>query len=71
MEIKFTIKIKDEKNPPVFNDKLGKGVLGTVVVDFKGATEDDFKNNPMLWKQIHEMMDDLIEEWVEVKYEKV
>lgn len=74
MEIKFTIKIKDEKNPPVFSDKfgeMGKGVLGTVVVDFKGATEDDLKNNPMFWKQIHEMMDQIVEEWVEVKYEKI
>jgi hypothetical protein len=70
MEIKFTLKIKDEKNPPVFSE-MGKGVLQTIVVDFKGATEDDLKNNPMLWKQIHEMMDQIIEDWIEVKYEKV
>lgn len=24
MELKFTIKIKDEQNPPIFNKELGK-----------------------------------------------
>lgn len=70
MELKFTIKIKDEQNPPIFKDELGKGVLQTIIVDFKGATEEDLKNNPMFITQIHDMMNKFKEDWIEVKYEK-
>ena len=71
MELKFTLKIKDEQNPPVFRKGLGKGVLQKVVVDFNGATEEDLKNNSNFHRQIHEFMNKLKEDWVEVDYEKV
>lgn len=71
MEFKFTVKIKDEQNPPVFNEELGKGVLQTVVVDFKGVTEDDFNNNPMFHVQFNEFIQKLKEDWIEVNYEKL
>ena len=69
MELKFTIKIKDEKNPPIFKEELGKGVLQTIIVDFKGMTEDDLQNNPMFITQVYEMMNKFKEDWIEVKYE--
>ena len=71
MELRFTVKIKDEQNPPVFDEELGKGILQTIVVDFKGATENDLKNNSQFHKQIFEMMNKLKEDWIEVKYEKI
>lgn len=71
MELRFTIKIKDEKNPPIFNEELGKGVLQTIIVDFKGATEEDLKNNPQFIRQVWELMDKFKEDWIEVKYEKL
>jgi hypothetical protein len=71
MELKFTIKIKDEQNPPTFNQELGKGVLETIIVDFKGATDEDLDNNPQFIRQVHQMMDKFKEDWIEVKYEKL
>ncbi len=71
MELKFTIKIKDEQNPPTFNEELGKGVLQTIVVDFKGMTDEDLEKNPQFNVQIYEMMEKFAKEWIEVKYEKV
>jgi hypothetical protein len=69
MKIKFTIKIKDDKNPPIFKEELGKGVLQTIVVDFKDLSEEDLKNDALTNTYIFEMMNKFKEEWVEVKYE--
>jgi hypothetical protein len=71
MELKFTVKIKDEQNPPTFKEELGKGVLQTIVVDFKGMTDEDLEKNPQLNVQIYEMMEKFRQEWIEVKYEKI
>ena len=71
MELKFTVKIKDEQNPPTFRGDLGKGVLQTIIVDFKGMTEEDLEKNPQFNVQIYEMMEKFAKEWIEVKYEKV
>jgi hypothetical protein len=71
MELRFTIKIKDEQNPPIFNEELGKGVLQTIIVDFKGATEEDLETNPQFIRQVSEMIDKFKEDWIEVKYEKL
>lgn len=70
MELKFTVKIRDEQNPPVFDDRLGKGVLHTVVIDFKGITDDDILNNPMFLNQLSDIKNKLKEDWIEVLYEK-
>lgn len=70
MELRFTIKIKDDKNPPVFNEELGKGVLQTIVVDFKDVTEDDL-NSPMFNVQLLDLIEKFKEDWIEVKYEKI
>lgn len=70
MEIKYTIKIKDEQNPPTFNVEFDKGVLETRVVDFTGATEDDLKK-PMFLKHVYEIAEELKNEWFEVKFEIV
>ena len=71
MELKFTIKIKDEQNPPTFKEELGKGVLQTIIVDFKGMTDEDLEKNPQFNVQIYEMMEKFTKEWVEVKVEKI
>ena len=71
MELKFTVKIKDEQNPPTFKEELGKGVLQTIIVDFKGMTDEDLEKNPQFNVQIYEMMEKFIKEWVEVKVEKI
>jgi hypothetical protein len=71
MELKFTIKIKDEQNPPTFKEELGKGVLQTIIVDFKGMTDEDLEKNPQFNVQIYEMMEKFAKEWIEVKYEKI
>jgi len=68
MEIKYTIKIKDEHNPPIFDKKLGKGVLATQIADFKGATEEDLKT-PNFQRQIFELSEKLKNEWFEVVFE--
>lgn len=70
MELRFIIKIKDEQNPPIFNEELGKGVLQTIIMDFKGATEEDLENNPQFIRQVYELMDKFKEDWIDVKYEK-
>jgi hypothetical protein len=70
MELKFTIKIKDEQNPPIFKEELGKGVLQTIIVDFKDATEEDLENDPQFTRQVLDLMDKFKEDWIEVKYEK-
>lgn len=69
MEILFTIKIKDAQNPPVFDHKLGKGVLERIIIDFKGATEEDLKNNPQFNRQFIETINKLKEDWIEVNHE--
>ena len=71
MELKFTIKVKDEQNPPTFKEELGKGVLQTIIVDFKGMTDEDLEKNPQFNVQIYEMMEKFIKEWIEVKVEKI
>ena len=71
MEIKFTIKIKDEQNPPEFIENLGKGVLQTIIVDFKGMTDEDLEKNIQFNVQILDMMEKFKKEWIEVKYEKI
>mgnify|MGYP003337935844 FL=1 len=71
MELKFTVKIKDEQNPPTFRGDLGKGVLQTIIVDFKGMTEEDLEKNPQFNVQIYEMMEKFAKEWIEVKVEKI
>ncbi len=68
MEIKYTIRIKEAQKPPVFDDKLGKGVLATQVVIFKGATEEDLKS-PSFQRQIYEQGEQMKKEWIEVDYE--
>ena len=71
MELKFTVKIKDEQNPPTFRGDLGKGVLQTIIVDFKGMMEEDLEKNPQFNVQIYEMMEKFAKEWIEVKVEKI
>ena len=69
MEIKFTIKIKDEKNPPTFKEELGKGVLETVIVNFKELREDDLKTDVMFASYINDLINEFKENWIEVKCE--
>jgi len=71
MELKFTVKIKNKYNPPIFNKELGKGVLQTLIVDFKDATDKDLEDNPFFLRQIHEAMDWLKADYIEVKYKKL
>ncbi len=68
MEIKYTVKIKDEQDPPVFDEKLGKGVLATQVAVFKNFTEDDLKS-PMFQRHIYELGEKMKNDWIEVDFE--
>lgn len=71
MEIKFTIKIKDEQNPPVFNESLGKGVLQTIVVEFKGYPKEQLENDIAIHDQINSLKEQFMKEWVEVTTEVI
>ena len=68
MEIEFTVKIKDEQNPPTFNEKLGKGVLEKIVVDFKNKQAEDLNTDVNLLVSINELMSKLKEDWIEITY---
>lgn len=68
MELRYTIKIKDDKNPPVFNEELGKGVLATYVADFKGISENDL-DSPSIQQKILDMSEELKNEWIEIVFE--
>jgi len=68
MEIEYTIKIKDKHNPPEFKEGLGKGVLMTVIADFKGLTKEDMENDPVVQLQITELAEHQLKEYVEVSY---
>lgn len=68
MEIKYTVRIKLEHNPPVFKDEFGAGVIATQIADFKGATEQDLKS-PNFQRQMHELAEKIKNEWIEVVYE--
>jgi len=60
--IKYTIKIKDEHNPPEF--KLGKGVVATQVAVFK-CTDEEFES-ARFQAQIFELAEKMLHEWFEV-----
>lgn len=68
MELKYTVKIKGKHRPPVFKDGLGRGVVHTRVVEFKGTTEADLET-PVFQKQIYEYAHELLNEYFEVKVE--
>lgn len=72
MELKFTLKIKGngKNKPPEFKKGLGAGVLEIRVLDFIGAKKKDLKS-PMFHKQLHETVEGIIGEWIEVKIETV
>jgi hypothetical protein len=67
MEIKYTVKIKDKHNPPVFDVSLGKGVLATQIVDFKTIQTQ----SPIFQIKVFDVAKELLEDWVEVKFEVV
>lgn len=71
MELKFTVKIKDEQNPPVFNEELGKGVLATQVAEFPTVNTKEDLESPMFQQCINEFMEKLKNEWCEVTVEVV
>lgn len=68
MEIKYTIRIKEEQNPPTFDERLGKGVLATQIAVFKGATKKDL-DTPAFQAQIFELAEKIKNEWIEVVFE--
>jgi len=70
MEIKYTIKIKNKHNPPVFDKKLGKGVVATVNVEFKGAKDENLKS-PLFIRQLYEQSQEFLNDYFEVTYKKV
>jgi hypothetical protein len=71
MEIKYTVKIKDKHNPPVFDVSLGKGVLATQIVDFKTIQTEQQAQSPMFQIKVFDVAKELLEDWVEVKFEVV
>jgi hypothetical protein len=70
IQFKFTVKIKDEHNPPTFKEELGKGVIHTRVVTFTTATEEDL-GTPNFTLALLETANDLRYDWVEVNFEKI
>jgi hypothetical protein len=71
MEIKYTIRIKPEKNPPTFKEELGKGVVATQVAVFKDVSEKDLEDNIMLLGRVIDLSEQLKNEWFEVIYEVI
>ena len=71
MEIKYTIKIKDKHNPPVFDSRLEKGVVATVVVNFKGADEKEYLHSPSFQMQVHDQAKKFLNDYFEVTFDKV
>lgn len=69
MEIRYTVKIKDEHNPPEFKKGYGKGVLVTQDVEYKTIqTEEDLKSI-QFQRHVFEFSKDLLEKWFDVKIE--
>lgn len=68
MDIKFTIKIKNKHNPPVFDKRLGKGVVATVTINYPKNTEKDLKDNPMFALSVVEKAQEYLNDYFEVNY---
>lgn len=66
MEIKYTVKIKDSQNPPLFNSELGKGVLETGTINIDENTSRIF-----LASRLNEVSDTLKNNWIEVVFDGV
>ena len=65
MEIEYTIKIKDKHKSPIFNDELGKGVVAKVTIDFKQATEENYKH-PKFLQAVYARGREILDEYFEV-----
>jgi len=65
--IKYTIKIKEDQNPPDL--KLGKGIVAKVTVAFD-VTDEEFESARVQTK-IFSVADMLLHEWFEVVPEVV
>jgi len=70
MEIQFTIKIRDEHNPPEFKEGMGKGVLQTQVAVYDTITEEEFKSSSFQG-HVFSFGDELLHKLMEVKIEIV
>lgn len=68
--VKYTVRIKLEQKPPVFNEELGQGVLQTIEVNFPTMTEEEF-NSPIGQMAIWDFKSTLVEEWIEVIPERL
>lgn len=66
MQVKFTLRIKPDKNPPTFHPELPTGVLSEMVVEYTNVNEDDPMFNVHLLNFAKAMKD----EWIEVLIEK-
>ena len=62
--IKYTIKVKDEHNPPEFKLGLGKGVISTQVINFN-ITDEDF-DSAKFQAHIFELAEKMLHDWFEV-----
>lgn len=71
MEIEFTAKIKSKHKPPVFDKRLGKGVVAKITIEFKGVKSKDLKNKPLLLKNIFEKRDEILNDFFEVKIKEI
>lgn len=66
MEIRYTIKIRDEHNPPEFKKGMGKGVLVIEEAVYKTIkTEEDLKSIQFKNHVVQFSME-LLEKWFEV-----
>jgi hypothetical protein len=70
MLFKFTVKIRDERNPPIFKEELGKGVLSIIEVNIEGVTEEDL-NKPLVISEMFNRCQDFANEWIKVTYEPI
>ncbi len=69
--VKFHMRIKPEHNPPVFDEKLGKGVIATVEVEYPGVSLEDFKNSVPHQKEVYDQAEKLLKNYFEVIKEVV
>lgn len=70
MKFIFTVKVKDKHNPPIFNEKLDRGILAIYIIEIKSINEDDLQN-PMIISKLLDQARELSEDWIEVNYETI
>lgn len=71
MKLRYTIKIKDEHNPPEFKKGMGKGVVATQDVVYKTIETEEQLKDPSFQHHVFNFSQELLEQWFEVTAEVI